>query len=600
MMIQKPAREAPASSLLEYETNASHPAVYDEPVLAVGNIQGNILGGFNKDFQTLLFLKIVNVTDFQAWLYSLIPFIATAEEVLAFNRLFKEIRKRRGESRTVQATWINIAFSFNALNQLKEDAANFTDEAFKEGLAARSHDLGDPIDLDAEGNKHNWVVGGPNNEADVVLIIASDDRSDLFAEVARIEESIYAARTADGKPGRSGVQVIYKQHGVVLPPPLKGHEHFGFLDGVSQPGLRGRVSNAPNDVLTPRQNPENPNQGKPGQNLLWPGEFVFGYPSQDPNADSITVPGEVAHAGPEWAKDGSFLVFRRLRQDVPGFHKFLDHTAQHFGIDSNLFGAKCVGRWASGAPILRAPEADNKELADNDCANNNFEFRGEDEDAKKPEEFPSHLENKHSEGLCKKDEFPEAKPDPKGLVCPFAGHIRKAYPRDDEFDSVGEGEKSQLNEVSTQTHRLLRRGIPFGEPFRPSDDPSFQDSGDRGLLFLAYQTSIIEQFEFVTKFWVNNPDFKEPGSGHDPILGQNNQDKNRDRKFKFTVDKDGKPETHEVTLHADWVIPTGGGYFFAPSISALKFLSGTEHEDCHAVTPEEYTALIEENIPDRD
>jgi len=50
MMIQKPAREAPASSPLENETNASHPAVYDEPVLAVGNIQGNILGGFNKDF----------------------------------------------------------------------------------------------------------------------------------------------------------------------------------------------------------------------------------------------------------------------------------------------------------------------------------------------------------------------------------------------------------------------------------------------------------------------------------------------------------------------------------------------------------------------
>lgn len=590
MMIKKPAREAPAASL-ECQANASHPAVPNEPVLAVKNIQGNIIGGFNKDHQTLLFLKIVNISHFKEWLSSLIPFIATAEEVLAFNRLFKEIRKRRGESLTVQATWINLALSFNALKRLKDDADDFTDQAFKEGLAARSHDLGDPLEANAEGNKHNWVVGGPNNEADVVLIIASDDRNDLFAEVARIEKSIYAARSADGKPTHSGVQIIYKQHGAVLPPPLKGHEHFGFLDGVSQPGLRGRLSHSANDVLTPRQNPENPNQGKPGQDLLWPGEFVFGYQGQNPEAESITIPGAVSDAGPDWAKDGAFLVFRRLRQDVPGFHAFLDHTAQKFGIDSNLFGAKTVGRWPSGAPILRSPNHDNPALADNDCANNNFEFRGDEGDAKKPK-TPKPLENGQGEGLCPKDNFPEAKPDPKGLVCPFAGHIRKAYPRNDEFDSAEDG-KSELNEVTTQTHRLLRRGIPFGDPYRSSDEPGFNDSGDRGLLFLAYQTSIVDQFEFVTKFWVNNPDFKEPGSGHDPILGQNNQDKNRERQFKFTVEKHGKPETHEVTLHQDWVIPTGGGYFFSPSISTLKLLSTTDYK------PEEYVALIEENIPDR-
>jgi deferrochelatase/peroxidase EfeB len=154
--------------------------------------------------------------------------------------------------------------------------------------------------------------------------------------------------------------------------------------------------------------------------------------------------------------------------------------------------------------------------------------------------------------------------------------------------------------VSTQTHRLLRRGIPFGEPYRPTDDPEFADSGDRGLLFLAYQTSIVDQFEFVTKFWVNNPDFKESGSGFDPILGQNNQDENRERIFKFTVEKDGKPETHEVTLRQDWVIPTGGGYFFSPSISALKLLSTTDSKPSTTdYKPEEYVALIEENIPDR-
>lgn len=590
MMIKKPAREAPAPSL-ECQANASHPAVPQEPVLAIKNIQGNIIGGFNKDHQTLLFLKIIDVCNFKNWLSSLIPFIATAEEVLAFNRLFKEIRKRRGESRTIQATWINIALSFNALKHLKDDADDFSDEAFKEGLAARSHDLGDPLEANAEGNKHNWVVGGPNNEADVVLIIASDDRNDLFAEVARIEQSIYAARNDDGKIAHSGVQIIYKQQGAVLPPPLKGHEHFGFLDGISQPGLRGRLSHSANDVLTPRQNPENPNQGKPGQDLLWPGEFVFGYQGQDPEAENITIPGEVSDAGPEWAKDGAFFVFRRLRQDVPGFHSFLEHTAKKFGIDTQLFGAKTVGRWTSGAPIMRSPNHDNPALADNDCANNNFEFLGDEEDAKKSK-TQKHSEPGHGEGLCPKDNFPEAQPDPKGLVCPFAGHIRKAYPRNDEFDSAPKGE-SPLNEVTTQTHRLLRRGIPFGDPFRVSDEPGFKDSGDRGLLFMAYQTSIVDQFEFVTKFWVNNPDFKEPGSGHDPILGQNNQSHNRERQFKFSVDKHGKPETHEVTLRQDWVIPTGGGYFFAPSISALKLLSNAD------MSPEDYAKLMEDNIPDR-
>jgi Dyp-type peroxidase family len=594
MYTQKPAREAPVPHLLQPQPDLSHPSVPYEPVLNIENIQGNNLAGFNKDFQTFLFLKIVDVHDFKHWLKSVVPFIATAAEVLAFNRLFKEIRKRRGESRAVQATWINIAFSFNAITQLTDDADAFEDEAFKQGLAARSEELGDPTEPDAEGNKHNWVFGGPHNEADVMLIVASDDRNDLFAEVARIEDSIYAARTPDGKPTSSGVQIIYKQHGATLPPPLKGHEHFGFLDGVSQPGLRGRLSENHYDVLTPRQNPNNPNQGKPGQDLLWPGEFVFGYPGQDGNKE-VEEPGDIVNAGPAWAKDGSFLVMRRLRQDVPGFKKFQHETAKQLGIESGLFGAKCVGRWASGAPIMLAPEKDDKKLADNDCANNNFEFRGEGEtEANKAEHKPH--QNKQGEGLCPGN-LPEAPPDREGKICPFAGHIRKAYPRDDEFES-GEG----LNESSTQTHRLLRRGIPFGDPYQPSEDPSAKDSGDRGLLFLAYQTSIVDQFEFVTKLWVNNPDFKEPGSGHDPILGQNNTPgENRQRKFKLTFKtQDGSDRTTEVCLDADWVIPTGGGYFFSPSIAALNLFSKTQSTAHQELTPEEYTAAVEENIPDRD
>ena len=48
----------------------------------------------------------------------------------------------------------------------------------------------------------------------------------------------------------------------------------------------------------------------------------------------------------------------------------------------------------------------------------------------------------------------QAKADLTGAVCPFAGHIRKTYPRDDTSDSIPD-----LEENTTQTHRLLRRGI---------------------------------------------------------------------------------------------------------------------------------------------
>ena len=50
--------------------------------------------------------------------------------------------------------------------------------------------------------------------------------------------------------------------------------------------------------------------------------------------------------------------------------------------------------------------------------------------------------------------------------------------------------------------KILRRGIPFGIP---RDVANSNDNNDRGLLFLSYQSSIIEQFEFLTSKWMNNP-----------------------------------------------------------------------------------------------
>ncbi|MCU1273206.1 MAG: Dyp-type peroxidase family, partial [Bryobacterales bacterium] len=291
-------------------------------------------------------------------------------------------------------------------------------------------------------------------------------------------------------------------------------------------------------------------------------------------------------AGPNWSKDGSYLFLRLLRQDVGGFHRFLHDVAKANQISdpdnasaARLVGSKLVGRWPSGAPVERVPEVENPALADDDCKNNNFEFQG-DADA-----IPA---RPNDPSACVDDDpvnFPQAKADPDGLRCPFSGHIRKAYPRDDEPRDPKHPSPTDpnLNESATQTHRLLRRGLPYGPVSRSTPDAPIDDNVDRGLQFLAYQTSILGQFEFVIKNWVNAPDFKETvvnGGGHDPIIGQNSKDK-RIRQFTLTFPNPANPgSTKTVTLttdeffkktgKTDWVLPTGGGYFFAPSIDALK------------------------------
>src|ERR671934_476277 len=133
-------------------TSAARPDAHDEPLLHVKNIQGNIVAGFNKDFQTLLFLRIDEVPSFKAWLAEFVPLVATAEEVLSFNRLFKRARDRRGYSGTVKATWINIAFSHAALAKLTDDADAFADASFRTGIVPQSAALGDPSSPQAEGH----------------------------------------------------------------------------------------------------------------------------------------------------------------------------------------------------------------------------------------------------------------------------------------------------------------------------------------------------------------------------------------------------------------------------------------------------------------
>jgi Dyp-type peroxidase family len=547
----------PALPALMRRTGVPLPAAAAEEILDIQNIQGNILAGFNKDHQVLLFLKITDPAKAKRWLQFITPSIATMDEVLSFNRLFKAMRARRGDEPCgLVATWLNIAFSRDGIAALTSaaEADRFVDEAFQAGLPARSAFLGDPTAADSPGNPDNWKIGKSGAIPDIVLIVASDDPKQLQDEVDHLMATLQ--KIPGAADSGSGLEIIFDQRGDTLPGDLRGHEHFGFKDGVSQPAVRGRISAAPDDFLIPRYvDPADPRAQQfaaPGSALIYPGQFVFGYQLQDRNGDGgVSFDPSIV---PPWAKNGSYLVFRRLRQDVAAFRAAMSREADELakkpgfgGTTAAALAAKLVGRWPSGAPVARSPHSDNDGLGNNDFANNHFAFQN----ATTPlplKNAPPHMP----------DNFQQAPTDLNGLVCPHAAHIRKVNPRDLGTDTGGAHD--------TLARRILRRGIPYGEPLPEGaapDSPASQ--ADRGLLFQCYQTSIEDQFEFLTNHWVNTVASPEDG-GFDIVIGQNGSSVGRER----TVDLPAQGETSQtLSFQPEWVIPTGGGYFFAPSIDAL-------------------------------
>ena len=208
---------------------------------------------------------------------------------------------------------------------------------------------------------------------------------------------------------------------------------------------------------------------------------------------------------------GSFLVVRKLRQYTGRFARRTYGEAKKIGLDHELVMAKLMGRWRDGR-ALAAPETDG----------NDFNF---------------------------------AK-DGHGSACPFHAHIRRTNPRD-----LGGTAFSR-----SRMPRILRRGMSYGAPVH-ADAP---DDEDRGLVFMAYNAHLAEQFEVVQR-WVAGGNASGGYSGQsDPLLG--------------VVDGSGGPrlfpfehagKAYEIDLGPEpFVTLQWGAYFFVPSIGALKGLPG--------------------------
>jgi Dyp-type peroxidase family len=555
-------------------------------------IQGNILEGFNKDYQSFLFLRFTDAQRARTWLGSVVDEVASVAEVREFNRLFKKlVAWRKGELGILKATWMNLAFSFAGLQALKLTGADLDrfPDAFQQGMQACAAGIGDVGASDPQ----QWMAPFKNGGIHAVMIVASDSPKDLGEHVLRYLHNM-------GVSG--GVQMVYlQQRAVRLDEP--GHEHFGFKDGVSQPAVRHYDEHVPGVEAI---------QADPGQDRLHAGEFVLGYPTQLPtpkasgkdakgnpvflNPNPDEGPVSPAHAlgnesAPDWAINGSYLVFRRLAQDVRGFRDFVAKQSVELFPDLaksdprtsyEVMGAKLVGRYPSGSPL----EMTNNEeaLVQAGTLRKNFDPAVGDPALRFPQilgDDPNSAPSQYVGNLPEDDRLDnnfEYGDDPDGTIVPRAAHIRKAYPRDSATPGGGES--------STQGHRLMRRGIPFGTSFRTSlgatshgGVPGVEEPGDRGLLFLCYQSSLERQFEFVQANWVNletfpgNPTTPAPVNGQwfsdldandpdgqDPIIAQSTP--------AGQVKVPGAAKPHLMMQH--FVTTTGGEYFFQPSIDSLR------------------------------
>lgn len=105
---------------------------------------------------------------------------------------------------------------------------------------------------------------------------------------------------------------------------------------------------------------------------------------------------------------------------------------------------------------------------------------------------------------------------------------------------------------------------PDGAPAKVGDEDVLTD---RGLLFISYQRSIRRQFELLTQDWMNSPISPEGNTGHDVLVGQARLGGNG-RTGSFARQPAGP--IRKISTNKDWIEPTGGRYFFAPSRQAIN------------------------------
>lgn len=290
-------------SLLSLPSQLGHAVPAHDPVIAVNEIQGDVLIGLPKKAQVFVFFTILDKAAFKQTFVKFLLGEVTATQQVQQQMAQIAASKKTGGSNLLPIFGFNVGFTYRGLLLLLGNDVKGVDDSFTAGAKAQALNkdvffktgLNDPQD-----NKGNLSTWRPEYLADDKI------HGVMMFTGPQLDQVTNRANDALACLAAAAVAEIKREVGLVRPGLRDGHEHFGYLDGVSQPGVRGLTQRFDKDIR--------PNQGLPGQELLWPGMFVFGCPGQaapttPPSFDSRRVrlrTGAIVAARPQM--DGERLL----------------------------------------------------------------------------------------------------------------------------------------------------------------------------------------------------------------------------------------------------------------------------------------------------
>ncbi|KAF8228447.1 Dyp-type peroxidase [Tricholoma matsutake] len=468
------------------------------PVYNLKNIQGDILPALPKALEYFYYFEISNVPKFRETFGKFIlPKITTSEEVV--NR-----PPPPPPNPEVKFLGVNVGFSYLGL-QLFSLNDSLLDDSFEKGQQQDAKSLGDAGTQRGEFWTPNW---DPEYKVDIHGIFLITAYNDNVA--SKFVDDMEAAFALPNR--RSSIKKVVLLKGAPRPGADARNDHFGYRGGFGNPQVKGVTYKT--------------EMKYPGAAVIPIGVIVMGYDGD-----------EDKDRRPVWAKDGSFMVTRKLGNLVPEFDEFLlEHGPKSFPDlplqkAADKLGARLFGRWKNGTPVERSPDHDDPSIANNDKEVNNFIY-----------------DQKAGQSRC-----------------PFAAHIRKSNPRNDVTPVE-----------SAFKHHIRRHNMPYGPEVSLEERDGNGSIDQRGLHLVCYQSSIVRGFKFIQQGWYNDPDFppgKPTQPGWDPIFGQTGKEK--ENVHRFMSGTNPKADSQIMSFPTKFVDPRGGEYFFSPSISTLRDLIAT-------------------------